>query len=123
MDVTQNEFMFELIIYIPVNNFSVLLMNQDEAEEVSSRLAKGHNKVPPVSLEPGTPWSSLALYHCATLRSSHPKIKAKCLQLTAVLSTNSHSTTKFVFLHILIAKGHDEPVKYTCTIIFPNMLN
>ena len=31
----KNEFMFELIIYIPVNNFSVVLMNQDEAEEVS----------------------------------------------------------------------------------------
>ena len=47
--------LFELMLYIPVNNFSVLLgyfLDLTSTKQRTKCLAKGQNTVSPVSLEP-----------------------------------------------------------------------
>ena len=52
---------FDLILYVPVNNFSVMLgrvfLGSTSTKQGLMCLAQGHNTVPPVRLEPATPQS------------------------------------------------------------------
>ena len=53
--------MFHLILYVPVNNFSVtsvwVFLGSISTKQGLICLAQGHNYVMPVSLEPATPRS------------------------------------------------------------------
>ena len=48
--------LFGLILYVPVDNFSVMLGRVFPKQRIKW-LAQGHNTVPPVRLEPATPQS------------------------------------------------------------------
>ena len=54
-------FLFDLIFYVPVNNFSVMLgrvfLGWSSTKQGLMCFAKGHNAMTPVRLEPGTPRS------------------------------------------------------------------
>ena len=59
--------LFDLMIFIPVNNFSVMpecFPNWTSTKERIKRLIQGHNTVPLESLEPATKWSKVK--HCTT---------------------------------------------------------
>ena len=47
-------YLFDLIIYVPVNNFSVFLCWTSTKQSIKC-LVQGHNTVPPVRLKPTTP--------------------------------------------------------------------
>ena len=52
--------LFDLILYVPVNNFSVKSgrVFRGTKQELMC-IAQGHNTVPPVRLKPTTPWSRI----------------------------------------------------------------
>ena len=65
-------FLFDLILYVPVNSFSVMsgrfFLGRTSTKQGIMCLAQGHNAVTPVRLEPATlrlETSTLPLSHCA----------------------------------------------------------
>ena len=65
--------MFDLILYVPVNNFSVMsgviFLHLTSTKLGLMRRAQGHNTVTLVSLEPATPWSQVKHSSTEPLRS------------------------------------------------------
>ena len=70
-------FLFDLILYIPVNNFSFLLgwvfQGWTSTKQGLMCLGQGHKAVTPVMLEPATPWSQVKHSNTEPL-CSHGKI-------------------------------------------------
>ena len=62
MFCVEKSWCFELVLYIPVNIFSVMLglfLGLTNTKQRLKCLAQGHNTVPLVSLEAGTPRSQV----------------------------------------------------------------